>query len=322
MSSLSPAAIQERGCNSGFTLSLTITFEAEATGDKTSGTQEYEPLEIVVTPEATVKEIKILINEKRCISTLWQQLYRTSHGSPSQESDGMDEPIYSGCIVNGPMSTHLPFMTLKCLVKEPNHLLLSLFSVTSLGDEWERAELMQRMQTDGVDPVERIQSLALHIARQRASVAAWFGGKGHWCGHPPVQFTEELAKYQPREFAMDKVRRVSRNTIVLHPGVRVMVLLSNRLKELLPANVQEQVSTEHTIGDSGATLQYVFAIRNQLKENTSSWQSIQQSLREEFPTYETRRGTPPLADERLTFQSYSLEEVVYLKDVIIENDDY
>lgn len=183
------------------------------------------------------------------------------------------------------------------------------------------------------DPYEALAELAVGLGGKMAGFAAWFGGRGHFCGHPRVECRDGIAPraYRGRYVASDASREekrerepgvpVRRETKVLHDGVRMRIVLSEEVRAILGSRNTSGVEVDRVL-PAGATCQDVMSYRGALKSSKDLWPIVAGHLEDQFSYYRTRDGDQARAYQTTKLLSFGIEEAVYELGANIDDGDY
>lgn len=184
-----------------------------------------------------------------------------------------------------------------------------------------------------VDPdhvYEALQTMAIELAKSRAEIATWFGGKGHMCGIPAVTTDHELGPkaYQVNKFGRSNLpdnhaTKVHGRKLVVHQGARLRVFLSQELRSIL---TQQECATLEVdeVRASGATCGDICGFRGALSKWSRSplWPKINAHFQNRFPHYKTWDGKQPEAYIKMRLLNYFVDDVVFEVDGAIDDGDY
>jgi hypothetical protein len=148
------------------------------------------------------------------------------------------------------------------------------------------------------DPYRSLQDMAINIARNVASIACSYGGRGHLCGKPRASCKHELA---PKVFKEGPGIILGRQNKALHNGIHVKVLWTDDKME--PGDKQMVLLDEKK--PNGMTIQDVIELRRQLKKT-----SVFQATAEEF--FKNENMLPPsYIYEKLKLKQYDMDHAVF-----------
>lgn len=181
-----------------------------------------------------------------------------------------------------------------------------------------------------VDPdsvYQALQDMAIDLANRRASIACWFGGKGHLCGIPSVSWNHELGPkaYKVSEFARidHPPTEVRPGTLVVHPGARLRVSVAEELQSILTQDECKQIQVDE-VKEQGATCDDIVTIRSSISRwsNSPLFPKTNRHCQKRFPNYSTRCGEQPEAYITMKLRDYSVEGSVFELGASFDDGDY
>mmetsp|Transcript_12020 Transcript_12020/g.26016 ORF Transcript_12020/g.26016 Transcript_12020/m.26016 type:complete len:410 (+) Transcript_12020:73-1302(+) len=184
--------------------------------------------------------------------------------------------------------------------------------------------------TPPADPYGRLADEAVALGAKMANVGGWFGGRGHMCGLPRVQcrtgiapraYRGNLENEEPR-FGSDVGVAMCPDKQVLHDGIRLRVLLDEKVRDILVDQGQDYASVEiDKVLPKGATIGDMISYRDALKKSTL-WPIVVEVLENQFSHYRTRDGDPARAYQTTKKLSFGVEEAVFELGARVDDGDY
>jgi hypothetical protein len=168
------------------------------------------------------------------------------------------------------------------------------------------------------DPYEQIVQHVVKLATQRASIAGWFGGRGHWCGYPPITWRSEFGPKKYLAFRHDQQVKITRETQVVHPGARLVVRLSSELQSIVGEEIVSNLAVETIVG-RGAT---VGELTHHRRIPSNVWPQVNSYYQNLHPDYTSRIGEQPDTYATMRLVSFGVEQVIYEVGATIVDGDY
>ena len=115
---------------------------------------------------------------------------------------------------------------------------------------------------------------------------------------------------------------MNRDKQVLHDGIRLRIVLNEKIRDILTDQGQDYASVEiDKVLPRGATIQDMISYRGALEESTL-WPIVVKDLENQFSHYRTRDGDPARAYQTAKMLSFGIEEAVFELGARIDDGDY
>lgn len=177
------------------------------------------------------------------------------------------------------------------------------------------------------DPYKCLERTALNVGDDMARTASWFGGKGHFCGHPHITLLSEYANARLRQRSKhtdDRGIVINHQAKIIPNGFRLVVRLDDNARAILveKGGTSSLASLEvDQVRASGAITHDIIDFREALPRSRV-WPIVANEMQNRFPFYQTIQGEPASAYVTMKMVSFTFAEAVYEIGANISNGDY